>query len=64
MKFTRGELVTLFNAFGRLSESIMSTQNFREFYSQEPLFSQVKFTCFVFTKLFSNSRNGILKTSV
>lgn len=48
VKFNRGEIVTLFNAFGRLSESIMSVQNFREFYDQEPLESQaaIKFTDF------------------
>jgi hypothetical protein len=34
-KFTRGEIITLFNAFGRLSESIMSTQNFRDFYTEQ-----------------------------
>lgn len=34
-KFTRGEIVTLFNAFGRLSESVLSTQNFRQFYPDQ-----------------------------
>lgn len=42
LEFTRGEIVTLFNAFGRLSESIMSSQNFREFYESDTKESNVK----------------------